>query len=447
MKPHVTQAIILAAGDGTRLKDYHDLPKVLLPLLGRTLLERHLSGLSVLGIEHFVIVTGYRAEAVESFIFKKRLDRRHRITLIHNPQWEVGNARSVWVARDVLDERFLLVMGDHCYDTAALSGLLGATGEFIAACDLAPCPHIDLADATKVHVQDGCIVELGKHLSDFCGVDAGAFACSRRILPFIEDCLTTGHDEWNDVKCAWLARHSLLIHDLRGAFWADLDTATDVRTAQAALVKGLTRPRDGLIARLINRHLSISLSLRLIHTPLTANHISFLAFIVTAVAALCFGRGTPMALIAGGLLAQIASILDGCDGEVARLLGTSSPYGAWLDAVLDRVADAILFLGMSVGFDVTHPGHHIWPLAFFALGTSLILSYTETRYEASFRRAPDHAGGLPIKRDTRLFLVMLGGLLNQVPLTLAVIATLCLSEIVRRIWVYRPASASFDACP
>lgn len=51
-------------------------------------------------------------------------------------------------------------------------------------------------------------------------------------------------------------------------------------------------------------------------------------------------------MVLGGLLAQLASIIDSCDSEVARLTFQRSDYGGWLDAVLDRYADAVLLFGL-----------------------------------------------------------------------------------------------------
>ena len=52
------------------------------------------------------------------------------------------------------------------------------------------------------------------------------------------------------------------------------------------------------------------------------------------------------ALAIGGMLAQLASIVDGCDGEIARLKHSQSEFGGWFDAVLDRYADAVLLFGL-----------------------------------------------------------------------------------------------------
>jgi len=134
----------------------------------------------------------------------------------------------------------------------------------------------------------------------------------------------------------------------------------------------------------------------------------------------------------GGLLIQISSIVDGCDGEIARLKGLSSAYGAWLDSVLDRWADAAVITGMAWG--TYHQfGWIIWPLAMIALAGSLSVSYTETRYEALFRKPLNRSKEIPAKRDVRLFFFMLGGIFNLIPHAFLIVSTLSFAEVLRRL--------------
>jgi len=67
------------------------------------------------------------------------------------------------------------------------------------------------------------------------------------------------------------------------------------------------------------------------------------------VAAAGFGVGTYSAGIVAALLFQLAAIIDCCDGEVARLTFTESPFGAWLDIAMDNVVHMAIFAGMAVG--------------------------------------------------------------------------------------------------
>ena len=115
-----------------------------------------------------------------------------------------------------------------------------------------------------------------------------------------------------------------------------------------------------------------------------------------------------------GILCQIGSIMDGCDGEVARLTFGTSRFGAWLDTLFDRYGDAVIVTGVSYGFWRFHPSPWVWLGGIFALTGFLLASYTKKEY------AIRYGGGVPnkgvwaelLKRDLRIFMVLLGAILG-----------------------------------
>ncbi|MFQ5947223.1 MAG: NTP transferase domain-containing protein [Anaerolineae bacterium] len=228
------KAVILVAGDGGRLRGDRGLPKALLQVLGRTLLERTLETLVELGVCRFVVVTGYGDDRVRRFIRTSGLDRRYILEIVHNGRWREGTARSVWTAREAAGDRFLVVMGDHLFDPNALAGFLRVDGDFVGAFD-SRATYVDLAEATKAQGLDGKIERIGKDLETFEYVDAGLFLCSEEILPAIERCLSRDEDSWNDVKREWIQTRDLHIYDLRGGFWLDIDTPQDLERARHLL--------------------------------------------------------------------------------------------------------------------------------------------------------------------------------------------------------------------
>ncbi len=436
------QAVILGAGDGTRLASKEKIPKILVQVMGLTLLERTLMSLEQMGITEFVLVTGYQANTVKRFVQQRRLDHRYNLRLVYNKDWQLGNARSVLAAREAVGERFVVSMGDHIFDPAGLQGFLKVRGDFVGVFDSSP-QYVDVDEATKVDSYRGHVVRLGKQLAEFKYVDVGLFVCSRRLFPILERCIAEGKDEWNDVKRAWIEQgHELLIFDCRGTFWLDIDTPAELRRAEELLRQRLTKPRDGVISRYLNRPLSTRLSARLVRTSITPNQVTVLSFVLAVLAGLVFALGRPLTMVIGGLLAQAASVVDGSDGEIARLKGLSSHYGAWLDAVLDRWADTLILLGMTWGQWWATQRWEVWVLGSAAVAASLILSYSESRYESAFRRPfPAEDRQIPAKRDLRLFLVMLSGLFRQISLALGVIALLGAAEVARRlISQYQPAT-------
>ena len=429
------KAVILAAGEGRRMNNPDGPPKILLDLYGQTLLEHHLNALSSLGVTEFVIVTGRQCNAIEQYAERKRLFRRFNLSLVANDRWPEGNGSSILAAQACVNEdRFLVVMGDHLFDPESLRGFLKVRGEFVGVFDSEP-RYVDTNEATKAASRHGYVVALGKELAEFKYVDTGMFICAPRLFPFIEQCLAEGQGTFNEVKRRWIASGNILhIFDCRGAFWMDVDTEEDLVKARKVVRNRLIKPRDGWVARYLNRPLSTRLSPIIARTSATPNQISLVVFSLGVLAAHLFAQGEYSLSVAGGMLAQMSSVLDGVDGEVARLKFRASPYGSWLDSVLDRWADALLIFGVVYGSWKVIGSAWIWMLGFLALAGSLILSYTESRYESSFHRAMPHSGSrLPATRDVRLFLIMIGGLAYQLPLALAAIGILSTAEVLRRL--------------
>jgi len=134
------------------------------------------------------------------------------------------------------------------------------------------------------------------------------------------------------------------------------------KRARKMLLSSLRKPIDGLICRTLNRPVSIGLSSLLAYTPITPNALSFVTFL-TALA------GSAMLIthnfIAAAILIHIASVIDGCDGEVARLKYKTSRLGAWLDTVLDDVSTLVFSVALGFGL-LTYIGG-IWGQVLFAM--------------------------------------------------------------------------------
>jgi phosphatidylglycerophosphate synthase len=129
--------------------------------------------------------------------------------------------------------------------------------------------------------------------------------------------------------------------------------ATDRPSAGAAtagLFRSLNKSVDGVISRLVNRPVSLLVSRLLVRTGVTPNQLTIAILLPGLAAAVAAGLGEPwwMLLLAGALL-QLQSILDGCDGEIARLTYRFSTRGQWLDTIGDDLVNYCFFLALAVG--------------------------------------------------------------------------------------------------
>ena len=116
-------ALIVAAGQGTRLRDKGP-SKPLIPILGTPLIERVITSARRAGIETFTVVSGYRGEtlraALDEFSARDGVEIRHVI----NDDWERPNGISVYKAKALFDAPFLLTMCDHLVDPSIICDLL-----------------------------------------------------------------------------------------------------------------------------------------------------------------------------------------------------------------------------------------------------------------------------------------------------------------------------------
>ena len=191
----------------------------------------------------------------------------------------------------------------------------------------------------------------------------------------------------------------------------------------------------------------------------TPNQISLFSFLcsIAAAALITISGYAPSNLIAhlclaiGGLIAQFASVIDGCDGEIARLKFQQSDYGAWFDAVLDRYADALLLLAMT--WRVYSNGDPVLGLladqgsqaaeiaslvtGFLAIIGSFMISYTADKYDSLMRERLAHGMSIRIGRDIRVFLIFLGAVTNLAFPVLLVNAVVMNLEVIRRVWFCR----------
>ena len=418
--------VILAAGTGSRLGVGS---KALARVAGITLLERAVSTLREVGVEEILVVVGHETERVREFVRERGLG----VQLVENGDFGLGNGSSALVGARAAGRRFLLAMVDHVVDPEALRRLLRSEAAFALAVDSRP-QLCDLDEATKVGLQGPRVVAVRRELDVWEAVDAGLALCDAEVADVAERCLAAGEQSWNAVKRRWLGEGGEIeAVDLEGLFWIDVDTPTDRRRAEHTLVSlAASKPLDGPVSRLVNRRLSGPISLVLLRAGVSpgAATVATFFFALAAAAVLALGVAWPAALVLGGILVQAASILDGVDGEIARASLRESPFGGFLDSVLDRAADAAVLAALAVaaGLDAT-----TWSLLAAALFGSLMTPYVKAAYEAAYRRPLARPiSGFNAGRDVRLLVASLSAVALQPFWGLVALAILTNAEAVQR---------------
>ncbi len=411
-------AVILAAGEGRRLDGVNGgLPKPLTPVLGLTLLERSILSCREAGILEFYVVIGYNADKMVSYI--KTLEQKLSVSIqtVINPDWEKGNGTSALSAAPYIHGSFFLLMCDHLFDPAILE-LLFRKGKSTVDCLLAVDRHTDgvfeLEDATKVQFNGDVITGIGKEKKFFNAIDTGLFLCQPSLFEALRDAQDMGQYSLSAGFEGLIRNREFRAVTIGKLFWFDVDTPKSLSHARNALLQSLSKPDDdGFISRHLNRPLSRWLSMMLVHAPISPNGISIMSFTIGIVGAFMFSIGEFGWTIIAGLVIQMASIVDGCDGEVARLRFQSSKFGGWFDTVLDRYADTAIVVGVSFGYWLVHPHPAVWLGGIFALAGFTMASYAKKEFEIRYHTKL--SGGLLgrlIKRDLRIFAIMLGAFAN-----------------------------------
>ena len=177
----IRTAILLAAGEGSRLRGATPL-KPLCPVAGRTLIDHALGGLAEAGIERAVVVTGYGAETIESYLRGRRWPLS--VEPVRSPDWRLPNGVSTLAAAPLVagaleGEGSLLAMCDHLVASALYHRMAEAgagEGLRLGIDRRLGHPFVDPLDVTCVATIDDRIVGIGKALEPHDCYDTGVFA-------------------------------------------------------------------------------------------------------------------------------------------------------------------------------------------------------------------------------------------------------------------------------
>jgi phosphatidylglycerophosphate synthase len=134
----------------------------------------------------------------------------------------------------------------------------------------------------------------------------------------------------------------------------------DVAPAETWLLRSLIKASEGVMSRHFERRVSLALTRRLVATDITPNQMTALSVGIGLLGAPCFVSADPLVQLAGALLFLTHSILDGCDGELARLKFLESQSGAVLDFWGDNLVHVAVFLCMAIGW--SNDVSAAWPL-------------------------------------------------------------------------------------
>ncbi len=229
------RGLIIAAGRGKRLSHISDLKPLV--LLGKTpLLEHILLLANKARINDFVVVTGYRAKEIRSFLDELSGKIKLKIDVIHNEEWEKENGLSVLKAKGHFKGRFVLMMSDHIFDVSIIKRLIKFPlndDEVVLAvdCNIDNNPLVDREEATKVKRESDIIIDIGKNLKKYNAFDTGIFLCTPAIFSALEQSIKMGDSTLSGGIRTLAHNRKARVMDIGNRLWIDIDDESDLQKA------------------------------------------------------------------------------------------------------------------------------------------------------------------------------------------------------------------------
>jgi len=228
------KGVILAAGMGSRFglhtQEEH---KLLLTVNDVPIIDYTLHAFSRAGISDVALVTGFMADRINDWVGN---GSRYglRVSYIFNPDYKLGNAVSVQVARVFTNnQNFVLSMGDHMISTDLIARVMNANGNFK---DNVLGVDFDLRkahEATLVLVDDETkISSIGKRIRTWNGIDSGVFRFNPDIYKLIDQWIaydSSGRFELSGALDYLIKQGGFLKScDISGCYWYDVDNIEDL---------------------------------------------------------------------------------------------------------------------------------------------------------------------------------------------------------------------------
>jgi choline kinase len=225
--PSKTKAVILAAGQGSRLRELGP-SKPLTHVGGVPLIERVIRSAIEGGADGIVVVVGYLGDQVRAFLDGLAPRVGVPIEIAPNPDWQLSNGRSILAAAPLISAPFHILMSDHLFDPEIMRGLrrtaLPAGAGRLATDSNLTNPNVDLDDVTKVLHVDGRITEIGKTIATYNAFDTGVFYVSPALIDAINTSIAESGDDSLSGGVRKLARSGLMeAVDIGSRDWIDVD--------------------------------------------------------------------------------------------------------------------------------------------------------------------------------------------------------------------------------
>jgi len=233
------KAIILAAGQGTRIRSVHgEHPKCLIEVDNTTILDHQLEALSLAGIDDVAIVVGYEKEQIIAHVKTRKSNAPQRIHFFENPAFAItNNIYSLWLALEWLrGDSFVVLNADVIFDPEILSAAVRPSAPISMIVD-----PFWRDETMKVVVEGDHVIRMNKKISreEFSGTYIGITVFWKAIqdsfFRTMNELISVGQvNEFFNVAVQKLANEGIWVGytSTEGLAWAEIDDPLDLTFAQ-----------------------------------------------------------------------------------------------------------------------------------------------------------------------------------------------------------------------
>jgi phosphatidylglycerophosphate synthase/choline kinase len=318
-----------------------------LKVAGRTLLDRGIRTMARAGIEHLLVIAP-QEQSTDLAAYSKELGISLEAT-----HWG-GDISSFLTPGEPL----VLLLGEYVHHHSSLHALMehhSLQADLIAQVSSAAETTAEVGTTDRYVQMAAGELTFSQNSEQDALVSSGAFAW-RADTSTINELLHKSCDIWTFIAAHFQHRR-IRVENVAADLWHRVDTVQSARRAKDMLFDQVSKSTSGIVARILNVRISVPISKILIDTGISPNLATFfLVFLPGLFSAYLVAHPDSYIYLAfAGLLWQLASILDGCDGEIARVKLAETAFGAWLDTLTDNLAYLCAYTGIIVGMYRLYP--------------------------------------------------------------------------------------------
>jgi glucose-1-phosphate thymidylyltransferase len=237
------KAVILAAGEGKRLRPFTEtMPKVMLPVANKPVLEYVFDAVKKSGIDEIVVVVGYKKEVIMEY-FKDYKDVK--ITYVNQVK-QLGTAHALLQAKKSIKDSFIVLAGDNIIDESSISKLIKTSSDYAILIKEHPYPSkygvVFVENNNIRRIVEKPKEDIGKYIS------TGIYKLPRSVFTDIERCTSEGVHALSPVIQSLVDKEKH-INTVLAKSWMDIVYPWDLIYVNEAMIQGISASAGGVIER------------------------------------------------------------------------------------------------------------------------------------------------------------------------------------------------------